>query len=157
MNGPVLRDIHLPPALWWPPAPGWWLLSALLLLVAIGAAWWWRRLVRGSPVRAALREIDALEAAHARDGNAAHLAAEASRLMRRVARRIAPDVAAQTGPAWDAFVQSHAPDETARQALNALTGERFRTQPMLDAPALLAALRAWCRAALRASAKATSP
>lgn len=154
MNGPVLRDIHLPPAPWWPPAPGWWLLAALLLLAAIGVAWWLRRMVRSHPVRAALREIDALEAVHARDGNTAHLAAEASRLMRRVARRVAPHAAAQTGAAWDAFVRSHAPDETTRRALDALASERFRAQPMLDAPALLAALRAWCRGALRARSSA---
>jgi len=152
MNGPALRDIHLPPAHWGPPAPGWWLLAALLLLAAIGVAWWLRRMARGKPARAALREIDALEAAHARDGNTTHLADGASRLMRRVARRVAPDVAAQTGAAWNAFVRSHAPDETTRHALDALGSERFRARPMLDAPDLLAALRAWCRNALRARA-----
>jgi hypothetical protein len=158
MNGPVLRDIHLPPPPWWPPAPGWWLLAALLPVAAIGVAWWLRRTARGRPVHAVLREIDALEAAHARDGNTVHLAEGASRLMRRVALRIAPGAAAQTGAAWDAFVRSHTPDETTTHALDALAGERFRAQPELDAPALLAALRAWCRSALRASpAGATSP
>lgn len=154
MNGPMLRDIHLPPAHWWPPAPGWRLLAVLLLLAAIGAAWWLRRTAHGKPERAAMREIDALEAAHARDGNAARLADEASRLMRRVARRVAPDVAAHTGAAWDAFVRSHAPDETTRRALDALAGERFRARPVLDAPVLLAALRIWCRDALRAPSAA---
>ncbi|MDE2053419.1 MAG: DUF4381 domain-containing protein [Xanthomonadaceae bacterium] len=150
MSGPALRDIHLPPAHWWPPAPGWWLLAALLLIAAIGIAWWLRRMGRGNPVRVALREIDALAAAHARDGNTARLADGASRLMRRVALRAAPDVASRTGAGWRAFVQMHAPDATTRQALDELVGERFRAQPMLDAPALLAALRAWCRSALRA-------
>jgi hypothetical protein len=149
MTGPVLRDIHLPPAHWWPPAPGWWLLAAVLLLAAVGIAWWLRRSARGTPMRAALREIDALEAAHARDGNTAHLAEGASRLMRRVARRVAPDAAAHAGALWDAFVGSHAPDETTRHALDALASERFRAEPVLDAPALSAALRAWCRDALR--------
>jgi len=152
MNGPALRDIHLPPAHWWPPAPGWWLLAALLLLAAIGVAWWLRRMARGKPARAALREIDALEAAHARHGNTTQLADGASRLMRRVARRVAPDVAAQTGASWRTFVLAHASDEGIRQTLDALASERFRAQPMLDAPALLAALRAWCRDALRARA-----
>jgi hypothetical protein len=154
MNGPVLRDIHLPPAHWWPLAPGWWLLAGLLVLVAIGAAWWLRRTARGNPVRVALREIDALEAAHARDGDAAHLANEASRLMRRVAMRVAPDMAAQTGATWRAFVLAHASDETVRRALDQLAGERYRAQPVVDAPALLAALRAWCRNALRTHASA---
>jgi hypothetical protein len=158
MNGPVLRDIHLPPAHWWPLAPGWWLLAALLLLAAVGFAWWLRRTTRSHPVHAVLREIDALEATHARDGNTAQLADEASRLMRRVALRVAPDAAAQTGAAWDAFVRSHASDETTIHALGTLAGERFRAQPVLDVPTLLAALRAWCRDALRASpARAMSP
>ncbi len=152
MNGPVLRDIHLPPAHWWPPAPGWWLLAALLLLAAIGTAWWLRLAARGRPVRAAMREIDALEAAHARGGDTALLADGASQLMRRVARRIAPDVATQSGAAWDAFVRVHASDESTRHALDVLSAERFRARPMLQAPELLAALRAWCRNALRARA-----
>ena len=150
MNGPALRDIHLPPAHWWPPALGWWLLAVVALLAALGVAWWLRSMARGHPLRAAMRVIDALEAAHARDGNAAHLADAASRLMRRVALRVAPDMATQTGATWRAFVQSHAPDETTRHALDALASERFRAQPMLDAPALSAALRTWCRDALRA-------
>jgi hypothetical protein len=150
MSGPVLRDIHLPPAHWWPPAPGWWLVAVMLLLAAGGVAWWLRRTTRGTPVRAALREIAALEAAYARDGNTRRLVDGASRLMRRVALRIAPGTAAQTGAAWRAFVVAHAPDESAGLALDVLAGERFRPQPKLDAPALLAALRAWCRTALRA-------
>jgi hypothetical protein len=145
----VLKDIHLPPANWWPPAPGWWLLAVLLLLVVGALAWWLWRSVRGTTLRAALREVDALQAAHARDGNAALLADGASQLMRRVALRVAPGAAAQTGAAWRAFVFAHAPDEGTGRALDALSGERFRPQPKLDAQALLAALRAWCRNALR--------
>lgn len=152
MNGPVLRDIHVPAASWWPLAPGWWVLAALVLLVALGVAWALRRRAGGQPLRVALREIDALEAAHARDGDAAGLAEGASRLLRRVALRVAPDVAAQTGAAWQAFVQSHAPDADTRRALGELARERYLAQPALDAPALLAALRAWCRNALRAHA-----
>jgi hypothetical protein len=146
----VLRDIHLPPAHWWPPAPGWWLLAVVLLLAAGGIAWWLWRSRLGAPIRAALREIDALEAAHACDGNPAVLADGASRLMRRVALRVAPDAAAQTGAAWHAFVLAHAPDENARHALGELAGERCRAQPALDAPNLFAVLRAWCRNALSA-------
>jgi hypothetical protein len=156
MTGPVLRDIHLPPAHWWPPAPGWWLLAAVLLLAVVGMAWWLRRSARGTPMRAALREIDALEAAHARDGNTAVLADGASQLMRRVALRVAPGAAAQTGAAWRAFVLAHAPDESAGRSLGELVGERFRPQPKLDAPVVLAALRAWCRHALRTRGDETS-
>ena len=150
MNGPVLRDIHLPPAHWWPLAPGWWLLVALLLLAALGVAWWLRRAARAHPVRVAMHEIDVLEAAYASDQDVGRLVDGASRLMRRVALRVAPDVAAQAGAGWRAFVHMHAPDASIRQVLDELAGERYRAQQALDAQALLAALRAWCRRALRA-------
>lgn len=154
-EGPVLRDIHVPPATWWPPAPGWWLLAALLLLVVAGVAWWvWRHALR-RPLRAALREIDALEAAHVGDRDDARLADGASRLLRRVARRIDPIAASRTGAAWRAFVHGYAHDDATRQALDALTEARFRARPALDPPALLTALRGWCHAALRQ--RVTSP
>ncbi|MES2402751.1 MAG: DUF4381 domain-containing protein [Pseudomonadota bacterium] len=152
MNGPVLRDIHLPPAHWWPLAAGWWLLAALLALAGFGVAWWLRRVARTLPLRAAMREIDALEAAYARDGDAGQLVDGASRLMRRVALRVAPGAAAQTGATWCAFVHTHAADAGTRQVLDQLASERFRAQPVLDAPVLLSALRAWCRDALRTRA-----
>ena len=147
-DGPVLRDIHLPPAAWWPPAPGWWLLLALLVVLAAGAAWWLARRVRRRPYVAALRAIDALAAAFAGDGDAEKLVDGASRLLRRVARRIDPVAATRSGEAWRAFVHAYAREPGTRAALDALIGVRFRAKPTLDAPALLAALRAWCGEAL---------
>lgn len=155
MNGPVLRDIHLPPAPWWPLAPGWWALLAVLLLAALGVAWWLHRRAQRGPLRAALREIDTLVAAHAVDGSDDRLADGASRLLRRVASRIDPAAAAQDGAAWITFVHTHARDADTRHALDALAAERFRACPSLDAPALLQALRTWCRAALSARAPAS--
>lgn len=148
MNGPVLRDIHLPAASWWPPAPGWWALLALLVVLAMGIAWWARRRARGGLLRAALREVDTLAAAHAVDGDDARLADGASRLLRRVALRVDPAAAAQDGAAWAAFVHAYARDDATRRTLDTLAVQRFRAQPALAAPALLQALRNWCRAAL---------
>ncbi len=161
MNGPALRDIHLPQASWWPPAPGWWLLAGLLLLVACGLVWRLRRAARGGALRAALREIDALEAEYGRNADDLCLADGASRLMRRVALQIEPRVGAQTGAAWDAFVQRHARDAATLAVLDGLAVARFRAHADLDAPALLAALRSWCtdalgeRARRRAGSRAT--
>lgn len=148
-NGPVLRDIHLPPAGWWPPAAGWWLLVLVVIVLAGGAAWWWRRRARQRPLRSILREIDAIEAAHADHRDDTRVAEEASRLLRRVARRLDPAVASQTGPAWRAFVQRHAHDAATWHALDGLMDVRFRAHPAFDIPAVASALRAWCRAALR--------
>lgn len=155
MNGPVLRDIHLPSAPWWPLAPGWWALAAVVALLAVGVAWWLRRQASRRPLRAALREVDALAASHAADGDDAGLADGASRLLRRIALRIDPGAAAQTGAAWSAFVAAHARDASTRRALAALAAQRFRAQPAVDAPLLLVALRTWCRDAL--SGRATFP
>lgn len=153
-QGPVLRDIHLPPAAWWPPAPGWWILAAVVLLAMGGIAWlWWRHAMR-RPLRAALREVDALEAHYARDHDAARLVDGASRLLRRVARGIDPGVASRSGDAWHAFVQRHGRDAGTQGALDDLVDARFRAHPAPDAPALLAALRSWCRDALRGGLRA---
>lgn len=156
-NGPVLRDIHLPPAPWWPPAPGWWLLAVLLALVAAAVAWWWttRRVPRRIR-RQALREVDMLQAAYAHDGDAAALASGASRLLRRIALRLEPGLAASHGEDWNAFLRGYAADDTAASSLAQLVEAPFRGHPTLDADALLAALRGWCRRALhpRSAARA---
>lgn len=149
MNGPVLRDIHLPHASWWPPAPGWWLLAGALLLLATGIALWLRRCARRGPLRAALREIDALEAVHARDADDSRLVDGASRLMRRIALRVAPVAGAQTGEAWRAFVRRYARDAATMETLDRLDVARFRSRPEVDASAMLSALRSWCTDALR--------
>lgn len=149
-SGPVLRDIHLPSAGWWPPAPGWWLLALVVIVLALGAARWWRRRASRRPLRSILREIDAIEAAYAGHRDGARVAEEASRLLRRVARRLDPAVASQTGATWRVFVQRHAHDAATRHALDSLMDVRFRAHPALDIPAVASALRAWCRAALRA-------
>jgi hypothetical protein len=149
MNGPVLRDIQLPHASWWPPAPGWWLLAGALLLLATGIALWLRRCARRGPLRAALREIDALEAVHARDADDSRLVDGASRLMRRIALRVAPEVGAQTGEAWRVFVRRYARDPATMETLDRLDVARFRSRPEVDASAMLSALRSWCADALR--------
>ncbi|MGH8182257.1 MAG: DUF4381 domain-containing protein [Rhodanobacteraceae bacterium] len=149
MNGPALRDIHVPAAGWWPLAPGWWLLLGVAALVCAGFVAWRVLLGRQSPLRAALREIGSLEAAYARDHDAAQLVEGVSRLMRRVALRIEPGIASQSGDAWRAFVNRHAHDAGARGVLDRLDEARFRARPSVDATTLAAALRVWCRDALR--------
>lgn len=147
-EGPVLRDIHLPPAAWWPPAPGWWLLALFVVALAACVAWWlWQRARKG-PLRAALREMDAIESAYAVNHDAMRLADACSRLLRRVARRVDPAAASRAGATWREFLHRHARDTATRRALDDLDDARFRADPSLDAPALFAALRTWCRAAL---------
>lgn len=154
-SGPVLRDIHVPTAAWWPPAPGWWLLAALIVLLLAGAAWWIGRRARRRPLAATLREIDALALAHAHDGDVARLVDGASRLLRRIACRIAPAVASRDGEAWRDFVRLHATDDTARRVLDGLVDARFHAQPVVDPSALTTALRGWCRHALRGGVRPT--
>lgn len=147
--GPVLRDIHVPPAAWWPPAPGWWLLAALLAVgAALAAWWWWNRRGPRATLAAALREVDALEARFGRDGDRAALAAGASRLLRRICVRVEPGVASQRGEAWQALLRRYAKDDVAATTLARLIDAPFEAHPALDAGALLAALRGWCRQAL---------
>ncbi|TAN08449.1 MAG: DUF4381 domain-containing protein [Rhodanobacteraceae bacterium] len=147
--GPALRDIHLPPAAWWPLAPGWWLLAGLVLVAGLLATAWLVARRRRGTLRALLREIDDLERGYAGAGNAEALADRASRVLRRVARRVEPLAASTHGQAWRAFVQTYAHTDATRRALDALLDARYRAAAALDARMVCVALRAWCRAALR--------
>lgn len=147
--GPVLRDIHLPPAPWWPPAPGWWMLAALLVLLALATAWWLQRRTRSSVAQLVQHEIALLESAFARNQDAAALAAGASRLLRRVALRIEPAAAAAGGDDWRAFLHRRAGDDRIAAVLDELATAPFQREPRVDAASTLDALRSWCTRALR--------
>lgn len=146
-EGPVLRDIHVPPAPpWWPPAPGWWVLAALLMLGAAVGAWLWRRARRERHRRAGiLAEVDALAARHA--GDAPALAAGLHQLLRRVTRLHDPAAARLDGEAWRGALARVPVDPDTLQRLLALESAMYRRQPY-DATAALDATRRWLRAAL---------
>jgi hypothetical protein len=150
-TGPVLRDIHLPPAPpWWPPAPGWWLLAALALLAGMALAWLWRRQRRLRQRRRQwLDELELHAQRHARDGDAAVLAASLQQLLRRVARTHDGTATQQRGAAWHATL-ARVPVQPAMLAqLAALESAMYRPRGALDAAAALAAARAWLHAAAR--------
>lgn len=149
-TGPALRDIHVPPVSWWPPATGWWLLAALVL-IAIGAGVWLvgRHRRRAYPRRAARRELDALAARFARDRDAHVLAAELSRLLRRIALMIEPAAAARGADGWRDFLERRAPGAFDDGQLGALLEAPYRADAAFEAEALLAATRRWCECALR--------
>lgn len=95
----ALREIHLPePISFWPLAPGWWLLAALILSAGIALAAVLRRR-RNSPTRAALRELDGLEASYRQSCDPVLLAVDLSKLLRRLCLVRFPreDVASSSG------------------------------------------------------------
>lgn len=136
-----LRDIHAPP----PPALAtaeWGL--ALAALAPLAWLWVVRRRRRG--LRAALAELAALDAVHARDGDGGRLAGGISRLLRRYAMARFPGagVAALTGPPWLEFLDAHG----GRGGFcggpgAALEARPYRRDGEFDAPALLALARRW--------------
>lgn len=148
-DGPVLRDIHLPPSpSWWPPAPGWWLLAALVLLLAGGGLVWWQRARRRRRAQARiLAEVDALAAQHAAHADAQALAAGLHQLLRRVARRQDPQAARQRGDGWRDILARVPVDASTLEHLLALEHAMYRPQPY-DTALALDAVRRWLRAAL---------
>ncbi len=107
MNGAAsllqqLAPDHAPPPIgWWPPAPGWWILAALLLVGVVLIALWLRSPQRRLR-RAALQELQAMQAT---DDDTA-LAQSLEQLARRyaVARYGRAQVARLSGEAWIEFV-----------------------------------------------------
>jgi hypothetical protein len=101
-----LRDIHLPGAVTlWPLAPGWWLILGGLLALALGVHLVLRAR-RRSLKRAAVRELDGIEASFRRSGDVARLALSLATLLRRVAIARFPrrDVASLHGRDWSRFL-----------------------------------------------------
>jgi hypothetical protein len=144
-NGPVLRDIHLPPAPhWWPPAPGWWMLAALLLIALVVAALWYRRRrCRQRQLARVLAELDGLLLEYRQHGDAPRLATGLHQLLRRAARRLDPAAAQQQGAAWHATLARVTLPAPLHARLLTLESQMYRNDQSMDAAASAAAVRRW--------------
>jgi len=101
-----LRDIHLPGAVTvWPLAPGWWLIFGGLVALTVGVLLHLRAR-RRSVKRAAVRELDGIEASFRSSRDVARLALSLATLLRRVAIARFPrrDVASLHGRDWSRFL-----------------------------------------------------
>lgn len=152
--GPVLRDIHLPPApSWWPPAPGWWLIGLVALLAILAACWFGQRYrVRLRGRRQLIAELDGLASDYAHDGDATILAARLHQLLRRVARRQDPATTQQSGSAWHETLARVPVDSATLNRLLALDDAMYRAQSDLDVAATVSAARSWLQRASRSRA-----
>ena len=148
-NGPLLRDIHLPPApSWWPLAPGWWGLMALVLLTVGIAIWWWRRQRRSAAdERRVLAEVDRALSLWREHPQA--LATGLHQLLRRAALRIDPTAALQRGDAWRRTLARMPVDAMALEQLHRLEAAMYRPTMSLDPDAAANATRRWLQLAWR--------
>ena len=152
-DGPVLRDIHLPPPpSWWPPAPGWWLVAGICILCIIVAGRYWHKHWRARRRRlAVLRELDrCIERAHE---DPAALAAALSQFLRRMALRETPAAAAYEGERWLEYLDARSSAGEFRRGVGRVLIEApFRPRMDYDRVALIALVRRWTRNALEAGA-----
>lgn len=143
MNPQTLLDnlapLRQPDAIgWWPLAPGWWLLIGLALLTLLTATvWLWRRRAANHYRRVALETLDRLEA----EGTDT---AELNRLLKATALRVyGTQVAALSGDAWVAFLETHC-ESIDREALADLA-DVYGPESGRPSPETLAAARHWIR------------
>lgn len=153
-NGPVLRDIHLPPQpSWWPLAPGWWFLIVLALLGVGLAIWWWRRQRRRhAEEKQVLAEVDQALALWREQPQV--LASALHQLLRRGALRIDATAAQQRGDAWRQTLATIPVDAGTLRQLDALETAMYRPGAPLDAEAAASATRRWLQEAWRKRASA---
>jgi hypothetical protein len=152
-TGPQLRDIHLPPAPgWWPPAPGWWLLAAICIAMGVVAFRYARRRHRAQLRRRALSaELD--RCIDVAGNDAAALAAQLSRFLRRMALRERPAAAALVGEAWLEYLDTRTRGEEFRRGVGrVLLDAPYRAQTEFDHAALIALVRRWLRESLQTQA-----
>jgi hypothetical protein len=136
----TLRDIHLPLSAMW--------LTAIFVPLLVGLAWGVRRFVCRIPFRSALRELDAMAATHARDGDATQLVAGVSQLLRRYAQQRFPlePVAGLSGADWLEFLDAHGGGAAFRSGTGAVLAWRpYARAGMLDDAALVALVRCWLK------------
>jgi hypothetical protein len=150
MNGPDIRDIHLPAdSLWWPPAPGWWLLPAVALLLA-AALLWLRNRRRHPPLdRLSIRELGQIRREYdaGRADSGAVVNAVAS-LLRRVliGYRGRAAAAASTGEAWRGQLEQLVSRPAfSDEQLQLLARGRYRAGAECDVESLLQACEDWIR------------
>lgn len=150
-QGPVLRDIHLPPdPSWWPPAPGWWALAGLLILAALIAARVWRsQRERAWQRERVLAELDGMERKYASDGDHSALAGGMHQLLRRVARRHEMLASQQRGQAWRNTLSRVPVNPATLDRLMALEQVIYRAPASFDHAAASTAVRQWLRLALQ--------
>lgn len=149
-EGPVLRDIHLPPdPAWWPPAPGWWI---VLLVVVLFGAWalrrWRSRQGRRRWRRGVFAELDRLAADDASAPDPVRLAGGISLLLRRASLLIDRRAAALSGEAWLAFLDRHGGGGFADGPGRVLLDAPFRRSAEIDSMALIGLARGWLERAL---------
>ncbi|TAL75287.1 MAG: DUF4381 family protein [Rhodanobacter sp.] len=147
-RGPVLRDIHLPPAPpWWPPAPGWWVLAAMVVVLALLGAWLWRR--ERTITRRREHWFAELDRVQRQAVDAGATLAGIHQLLRRVARLHVPSAARQSGAAWRATLARVRVDAQVVERLAALDAAMYRPALATDADAARQAARLWLHAAAR--------
>ncbi len=159
MNDPLsqLHDIHLPPAVsWWPPAPGWWLLLLLIIAAGVALGWYLRQRSRRLELyRSAMQELDRIRRQFAVQPDFSQLAAELSRLLRRVAITLVPkkDVAGLTGEAWLSWLDSRAKvGQFTQEPGRYLVEAPYRPSGSIeDAEALLSLVETWLEKVARES------